>query len=135
MKNFNWNFVLAIVAALASMYVAVSIVEYLSHMIHPLPEGADIYDKKVHKAHIATAPVKALILVPIAWIIGAFVGSFIGGSIAKSKRRAIFFIVAIFTLMAAVMNMIMIPSPWYFWALSALIFPAALLGSRLVSFR
>jgi hypothetical protein len=132
MKNFNWNFVLAIVASLAAMFVVVSAVEYLSHMIYPLPDVADPYDKDMLKAHIALAPVEALVLVPIGWILGAFLGSFLGGYISKTKKQAIFFIVAIFTLMAAVMNMILLPSPWYFWALSALIFPAALVGSRLV---
>ena len=132
MKNFNWNFVLAIIAALVTMFVVVSILQMVSHEIFPPPEGMDKEDKEAIKRFIAEAPTKALIMIPLGWVLGSFAGALVGSNINPAKKRIIFFVVSIFTLMSALMMMILYPSPWYFWVISAFIFPAALLGSRLV---
>jgi len=133
MKNFNWNFVLAIVAALATMFVVVMIMEFISHDLCPPTEETEHAEKDAFREFLAGAPVKALVLIPLGWVLGAFAGAFVGANIHQAKRRAIFFIVAIFTSMAGLMMMIQYPSPWYFWVISAFIFPAALLGSRLIA--
>lgn len=132
MKNFNWNLVLAIVAGLATMMVVVAGVDFISHQIFPPPEGMNLQDKAAMNAYVESAPISALVLLPIGWVLGAFAGSFVGSSICRAKGRLIFFIVAILTLSAGVLNMIMISAtPWYFWLIAAFIFPGALLGSRL----
>lgn len=132
MKNFNWNFVLAIIAALATMLIVIIVVEQISHEIHPPTVGLNHKDKEAVKQFMLTVPFKALILIPIGWVLGAFAGAFVGGTISKSKKRIIFFVVAIFTLLASISQLISIPHPWYFWAIAAFIFPGALFGSRLV---
>jgi hypothetical protein len=132
MKNFNWNFVLAIVASLATMLVVVMVMDTLGHKIYPPPEGMTVNDKEMISNYLKTAPIQAILIIPIGWILGAFAGAFVGGTICKQKKRIIFFIVAIFTLLASLSQLLMIQHPWYFWVLVAFIFPGALLGSKLV---
>ncbi|MCB0732963.1 MAG: hypothetical protein H6608_06245 [Flavobacteriales bacterium] len=132
MKNFNWQFVLAIIASLISVLLVVELVQS-GTALNMDQTGLDMeaYRSSVHDV-LTSMTRNDLLLVPIAWILAAFVGAMVGSVITRDRRRQIFFVVALFTLSAAVMFMLMFQPPSWVWIAVIFIFPSSLLGSRLI---
>ncbi|MBI1305276.1 MAG: hypothetical protein GC181_01530 [Bacteroidetes bacterium] len=131
MKSFDWNLVLAILTGLIIVLAVVLGSDAACAYLYP----QKISDFNTIEASILSSkkPIPVSVIIPLGWILAAFAGTYFGALINKGNRRIIFFAIAIFTLMAAVMNMMLNPSPWYYWLLAAFIFPGALLGRKLVS--
>jgi hypothetical protein len=134
MKNTNIRFILGIVAGLIAGVAAIMTFETISHSLFTLPEGMDPMAPETGKYVMNNAPFFAIFMIPLGWIVGAFLASLTASLVCKSRARMYFFVFAVLITAASVFNLINIPSSWWMWAMALFfIFPASLLGSRVAS--
>ena len=109
----------SVLAVLAGAFVAgllIAAVEAVSSALFPLPPGLDIHDHEAMRQHIDTLPTGAFLMVLAAWAIGSFGGSWVAARLASRARLVHGMIVGALFLLAGVLNMLMIPHPWWMWA-------------------
>lgn len=100
--------VLAVVAGLVTGSVVISIIEWLSHRVYPLPP-LDVNDAVALRAAVATLPLMALVLVVVGWAIGTFAGA--RTAVAISPRPRVAWIVGALFLASTAINLYLIPHP------------------------
>ena len=114
--------------------VLIAAVEAVSSAIYPLPPGLDIHDHAAMRQHIDTLPVGAFLFVLAAWAIGAFTGSWVAARLAGRARLGHGLAVGALFLLAGVLNMLMIPHPWWMWVGGIVALAGcSYLGARLAS--
>ncbi len=118
--NPRLRFALSCITGIITAIVLVSIIESIGHRKYPPPTDLDWTDKEAVGAFVKTLPTGALLYVLAAWVIGAFVGSTVGGLMARPFRVFVAVVVGAFVLMASVFNLVMIPHPVWF-AISAVV--------------
>jgi len=115
MKNILRN-LLSIFAGTFVAIVLIAVVQAVAHSIYPPPPGTDFNDPQVLAELIANAPLGALSMVLLSYVIGTFVGSWVGAKFSAPEgpiRQGLF--VAALMLIAGVMNLMAIPHPVWFW--------------------
>ena len=82
--------ILGILAGLVVAWLAMTICEFASLFLHRPPAGFDLRDPQALAAHIAAAPLSAMLVVVIGWVLAAFVGGWVAARIARHSpgRRA-----------------------------------------------
>ena len=68
------------------------------------------------RQHIYSLPIGAFVFVLAAWAIGSFGGSWLAARLAPRARLVHGLIVGVIFLVAGILNMLMIPHPWWMWA-------------------
>lgn len=107
--------VLAVLAGTVVAGVLIAAVEAVSSAIFPLPPGLDVHDYEAMRRHIDALPIGAFLFVLAAWAIGSFAGSWVAARLATRARVVHGLIVGALFLLAGVLNMLMIPHPWWMW--------------------
>lgn len=124
--------ILAIIAGLAAGIVVIFIMEFVGHGIYPPPAGFDPTDEAAMENVMMQAPVGALLMVILAYILGSFAGGFVASQLSRSAPLRNAIIVGILLLIAGVVNVFMIPHPvWYLVLSMAVYLPFAYLGGKL----
>lgn len=126
----------ATVVGVLAAGLCISWIEWLGHRLYPPPATLKADDLEALTAHIAQAPVGALLFVLLAWWIGIFVGGLIAATLAGRRPRLYAGVIAAVILLGAIANFAMIPHPAWFMALTVLALPlagfgAAALGTRI----
>lgn len=123
-----------ILAAIAGVVIAVMIVflaDELSHMMYPMPAGLDPSDTEDLRAYVATLPLGAFLMVMGGWVTATFVGAVVADRIGTAKAWIYPTIVGGFIFAATTANLILIPHPHWFTAVSL----AAILISAWLAWR
>jgi len=124
--------VLAILAGAIVAGVLIALVEAMSSAVYPPPPGIDIHDHEAMRQHVDTLPIGAFLFVLAAWAIGSFGGSWVAARLATRARLRHGLAVGALFLGAGVMNMLMIPHPWWMWVGGILALAGcSFLGARL----
>lgn len=110
-----WRSSLGILVGWIVAFVTVAVVEIVNVLIFPPPAGLDVNDPAALAAVIAEAPAYKLVLVPVAWFLAAALGGWIAAKIAGRASLAHAFFIAGLLILAAILNMLMIPHPAWFW--------------------
>lgn len=122
-------------AAFTGIIVAVAVVwgvEALGHVVYAPPADLDFNDADAMRAYIQTLPPGAFAFVLGGWLLGTLVGGWIAGRVAKRRHLLFAGIVGAVILLAAAVNLWMIPHPAWFSIAAVLGIPAmAWLASRL----
>ena len=105
---------LAVVAGVAIAVAIVFLGDELSHMLYPLPTDLDPADTDALRAHIATLPLGAFLLVMGGWALGTFVGAVVATRIGTAKPWIFPAIVCIFMFAGTTATLIAIPHPLWF---------------------
>ncbi|MGI9272630.1 MAG: hypothetical protein ACR2QT_12700 [Woeseiaceae bacterium] len=122
-----------ILAGVAGVAIAVLIVflgEMLSHMVYPMPAGLDPQDAEALRPYIASLPLGAFLMLIGAWVIATFVGSIVASWIGTAKAWIYPAVVGGVMFAATTANLIIIPHPHWFSAISLL----AILASAWLAF-
>lgn len=127
---------LGIVLGMLAMWLTTFSVEFASHALYPPPPGLDPRDPKAMEVILATSPKASLALLVLAWALGAFVGGWVAGRIARHPRIAAT-CVALLVIFGVVGMIVMFPGhPRWVSTLGLLLpIPAALLGATLAQWR
>jgi hypothetical protein len=107
-------FVRSIVAILVGLFVAVitlSLFEYVSAMVFPLPPGIDPTDAEALRSVVGQIPFPAYLIILLGWSVAAFVGAWLAGRMAGRASLLHGLIEAVLLLTAGVTNLFMIPHP------------------------
>jgi len=123
--------VLAVIAGVALGFGVVVVGEIINHRLWPPQDELQITNPDAVRAYLETAPLPALIGLPLFWTIAAFVASFasakIGGRLAGWIAGAIVFA-------ATCLNLAFIPHPLWMLIASVVCVPAAAwFGARLAA--
>jgi hypothetical protein len=125
--------ILGILAGLVVAWLAMTICEFASLFLHRPPAGLDLRDPQALAAHIAAAPLSAMLVVVVGWALAAFVGAWVAARIAR-HRRAAALVIGLLVLAGVIANIAMIPHPlWMTVAGLALPLPLAWLAARIAS--
>jgi hypothetical protein len=116
--------ILGVVAGVIVGGVVVGLIEALGHQLFPLAPGVDVRNPKP-----GDIPLGAMLSVLVAWALGSLAGGWVAARFAGMVGA---FVVGAMLMGGGVVNMLMIPSPLWFWLAGLLAFlPFAGLGARL----
>ena len=110
-----------ILAGIAGVVIAVSIVflsDELSHMMYPMPAGLDPSNTEDLRDYIATLPFGAFLMVMGGWVVATFVGAVAADRLGTAKEWIYPTIIGGFMFAATTANLIWIPHPHWFTAVS-----------------
>lgn len=125
--------VLALVAGLVAGGVAVFLVESLSSLLHPIPEGLDTRDMEQMKEFVRGLPTSAFAMVLLAHVLGAFCAGLVSSWVAGVKWKGGAIALGLLFTIAGIANLVMIPHPLWFGIIDTLIYlPAALAGAAII---
>ena len=125
------NVIANIVGIFCAMLV-ISTVEWLSHLIFPVPSEYNLQIVDSLKQYLATRSAGELLLVPIGWAMGSFIGGLATSLYHPAKKIRNTMIVSCILMTLGIFNMVMIPHPLWFWIIGVLSFiPFGMLGSTI----
>jgi hypothetical protein len=127
------------IAAVFAGFVAASIVMMIVETINgrvfypELAKAAEgVTDRETIRALFAKAPLGALLVVIVGWILGGVAGGWIAARLAAKSKSRHGIVVGILLTLAGVANNLMLPPPLWFWIASLVVLiPAAYLGASL----
>jgi MFS family permease len=89
-------------------------------------------DKEAIRALLASAPVGALLVVLLGWVLGSLLGGFLAAWIGWNAPVAHALVLGGLLTLAGIANNLMLPPPVWFWITSLVaLLPAAYAGARL----
>ena len=128
-------FLRSIFGVIIGLFVAIliiSLVDYLSHVLFPLPAGVNPTDADQLRAAVGQIPVTAFLLMILGWGVGSFLGAWLAGRIAGRNPLIHGLVVTVILMITGIANMIMLPHPIWVWALGILAFlGCGYLGAKL----
>jgi hypothetical protein len=126
--------VAAALAGIVTAFVLIMLIEKLGHIIYPPPPDIDFSDPKAMRPYIATLPFLALLFPMIAWVVATFAGTVLACKIGTANPLAFAAVVGALVLAGTIANLIMIPHPVWFSAVSlAAIAASAWIAVRVAS--
>lgn len=124
--------ILAVMAGLALAMATMLLFEAGYGLLHPLPAGANAQDPALMSAHLAAAPLPALLLVVAGWVVGALDGGLVAALISRRHKLGAALAVGLLVLAGVIAVTAMFAHPrWMLIAGLALPLPASWLGARL----
>ena len=113
----------AVIGIVAAM-LTITLVEWAGHQVYPPPPGLNPMVTEDMARIIAMQPFGALLVVVVAWVIGAFDGGLVAALVARNNRPRIAAVVPALVVMAGVGGMIvMMPSHPTWMAIAGLLLP------------
>ncbi len=106
--------ILGALAGIAVAVLTVMLFEWIGHTIYPLPPGLEITDTEALNAHLAAAPIIALLLVLAGNLIATFDGTFVACLIGRTKPHIYALLIGVLMLAATTSNLIMFRHPTWF---------------------
>ena len=128
----------SILAVLAGFVVASAVMmaveavngRYLHPDVAKLAEG--VTDREVLRSILAGAPIGALLVVILGWVLGSLAGGCVAAWIGRRALVGHALAVGGLLTLAGIANNLMIPPPLWFWVAGLIVFiPAAYAGARL----
>jgi len=110
--------VAAAIAGIITAFVMIMLIEKLGHVIYPPPPDLDFSDLEAMRPYVATLPFLALLFPMIAWVVATFAGTVLACKIGTANPLAFAAVVGGLVLAATIANLIMIPHPVWFSAVS-----------------
>ena len=125
--------ILGVVAGIIAGSLCIWGVETLNHILYPYPAGMKANDMEAFKSYIENLPFLGKFMVIVGYAVGALVSGFISTKIAKNGRPTAAVICGLIFLSFTIYNMMVLPTPIWFWILGILVWTLVLAGYRLAS--
>jgi hypothetical protein len=116
--------VAAVIAALILAFAGVVGVELMSSVLHPFPPGVDQTDVEACKAHVARYPTGVLLLCAVGWWLTVLLSTWVATRLGANRHPAHGIVIGLILLVMALLNMVMLPYPSWFW-INLITFPAS----------
>lgn len=123
--------ILAVIGGIVAGSLTVAAVEMLGHYLYPLPKGMKTDDMEAMKEYIPNAPFMALFFVIIAYALAALVVGFVSTKIANDGKNKYAIIGGIIFLIITIVNLVMLPTPIWFWVLGIAVWGLVFVGYQL----
>jgi carbon monoxide dehydrogenase subunit G len=95
--------------------IVIMLIEGISSMVHPMPEGLKVDDLEGMKAFVASLPPSAFLFVLLAWSLGLFTAGYVARRIAPLRSMRPALVACAFLLLGAIVTLFSIPHPTWFW--------------------
>ncbi len=128
--------IIAVIAGIVVGVIVTMLFDGLNHMIYPPPADFDPTDLDSYGALVAQMPTAALVMMVVGWLLTAFLGGMTAAYLDRVNWKRNAMIVGAALMIAALVNLYLIPHPVWMWVVSFLGYiPAAYLGGRLIAQR
>ncbi len=125
------RYVLPVVAGVMSGMMLQVMGEKLIHMIYPAPAGLDLQNREAIAAYMAQVPPAEFVFLLLNYAICSFIAGAVATFVVGREQRIPAIIVGSLITLGEVMNVLTIPQPVWFSALSLLShLPLALLAFK-----
>lgn len=126
---------LAVLAGAVVMWLTIFVLEFAGHAVFPPPPGLDPQNPADLATLITQAPIGAMAMLVLAWVVGAFTGGYTAARISQRHKRMAAVIVAMLVMLGVGGMVWLVPNhPFWVSALGLLLpIPAALLAARLAA--
>jgi hypothetical protein len=125
--------ILGILAGVVVAWLAISLCEFASLYLHRPAPGVDLRDPQALAAHIASAPLQAMLLVVAGWMVAAFGAGWLAARIAR-HRTAAALVIGVLVVLGVIGNNLLIPHPlWMTIVGIAMPLPLAWLAARVAT--
>lgn len=122
----------AVLVGLLVMFVCVAAIEIVGIYHYPPPLGMDVKDPGAMNAWIATLPVAALLIVLVAWAVGAVAGAWTAARMSHAHPFLSAMLIGVTVLLATTTSFYQYAHPvWMMIVGLALPLPMAWLGYRI----
>lgn len=123
-----------LVSALFAALISISFVEWISHLIYPLPSGITSSDKEKMAEFIRSLPPAAFLWIILAWFLGTAFGVYVINKLkSDNKIKATWIVLGIIWLLS-LMELMAMPGPiWYMILGLTCQFPAAFIAYKLAN--
>lgn len=125
--------ILGVVGGIIASSLCVWGVETLNHILYPYPAGMKANDMEAFKSYIENLPFLGKFMVIVGYAVGALVSGFISTKIAKNGKPTAAVVCGLIFLSFTIYNMMVLPTPIWFWILGILVWTLVLAGYRLAS--
>lgn len=125
--------ILGVVAGIIAGSLCIWGVETLNHILHPYPAGMKANDMEAFKSYIENLPFLGKFMVIVGYALGALVAGFISTKIARNRKPTAAVVCGLIFLSFTIYNMMVLPTPIWFWILGILIWGLVLVGYRFAS--
>jgi MFS family permease len=123
--------ILAVIAGLISAFVLIALIQYVSFLVYPPPEGFDYKNEEAMRQLIQSMPVGAFGMLILAYAVGSFVGGLVAGKVSGRTQPAI--ILGVVLTISGIVNLVKIEHPMWFSIVTTIIYvPMAYLGAKMV---
>ena len=133
-----WPVIRSILAVIAGFVAASAVMMAIEtangRLFYPeLAKRAEgVTDREVIRAILASAPVGAMLVVILGWVLGSLAGGFLAGLISPKAPVVHALVLGGLLTLAGIANNLMLPPPLWFWVATFVVFfPAAYAGVRL----
>lgn len=123
--------ILAVIAGMIIGSIGVWLVETLGHALYPFPADLRPDDLESFKSYVENLPFMAKLMVILGYALGAVLAGFISTKVAKDGKPTSAIICGIIFTFFTIYNMIMLPTPFWFWVLGIAVWGLVLAGYRL----
>ncbi len=106
--------VLGAIVGIAVAVLTVTLFNWISHTVYPVPSDFDVTSTAALAEHLASAPPGALLIVLAGYFVATFDGAFIACWIGRAKPVIFALVVGVIMMVLTSTNLIMIPHPMWF---------------------
>lgn len=106
----------AVFAGALVAFLVIAVCEMLSARLYPLPAGLDVHNREAMSNYVATLPLTAFLILLLSYGLGGLGGGFIAARLAPSAPPIHARAIAVFLVVASVVNLLSIEHPVWFWA-------------------
>ena len=125
--------ILGVVAGIITGSFCIWGVETVNHLLHPYPADMNANDIEAFKSYIENLPFLGKFMVIVGYALGALVSGFISTKIARNGKPTAAIICGLIFLSFTIYNMMVLPTPIWFWVLGILVWGLVLAGYKLAS--
>lgn len=125
--------IMGVIAGAVTMWLLVSALEFIGHALYPPPPGLDPTNPDALATIIASAPTGSLLMLLLAWVVGAFGGGLVAAWIARAWPRTAAVCIGVLVMLGVVAMIWLVPQHPRWLAVSGLLLPipAALLAAAI----
>lgn len=123
--------ILGVIVGIIAGSVCVWGVETINHILYPYPVGMKANDMEAFKLYIEKLPFLGKFLVIVGYAFGALVSGFVATKISKNEKPTAAIIGGLIFLSFTIYNMVVLPTPIWFWVLGILVWGLVLVGYKL----
>lgn len=116
----------AVVVGFIPAMILIIGVEVISDRLYPFPPGVDPHDMEVCRSHVAKLPAGIFLTAVVGWGMGTFLTSWLATRLGTGRHPVHGIVVGSFLFLGAVMNMLMLPYPIWFWGLNLVVLPGSI---------
>ncbi|WP_344826679.1 hypothetical protein [Chryseobacterium ginsenosidimutans] len=123
--------ILAVIGGILVGSIGVWLMERLGHSLYPFPAGLKPDDLEGFKKYVENLPFMGKFIVILGYALGALVSGFVATKIAGNGKPAAAIICGVIFTFFTIYNMVMLPTPIWFWILGILVWGLVLAGYKL----